>query len=60
MRLGYLRHVLASCPAMPTAVLTALLAAAPQHIIADSASGGPDPLARGSHRRPLRWQRDAR
>ena len=46
MRLGYLRHVLTSYQPMPPAVLTALLAEAPELIMADSASRGVNPQRR--------------
>ena len=57
MRLGYLRHLLSNHPAMPTAVLAALLAGAPELIMADSASHGTDPAGRGAHPWTLRWLR---
>lgn len=57
MRLGYLRHVLTSYPAMPTAVLAALLASAPELIMVDSASRDANPSSRRTYH-PLRWWRE--
>ena len=42
---------------MPAAVLAALLAGAPELILADSASRGAGPLGRDTQPRPLRWLR---
>jgi hypothetical protein len=57
MRLGYLRHLLRDQPAMPAAVLSALLAGAPELITVDSASRGSDPSVGDPHPWTLRWLR---
>jgi|WetSurMetagenome_2_1015567.scaffolds.fasta_scaffold1556704_1 hypothetical protein len=53
MRFGYLRHLLGEEPAMATADLAALLACAPELIVADSGSRGADRPARAGRLRRL-------
>ena len=58
MRFGYLRHLLREDPAMTTADLAALLACAPELIVADSVSHGADRSARaGRIKRLIRRDR---
>jgi hypothetical protein len=58
MRFGYLRHLLRDDPAMPTADLAALLACAPELIVADSVSRSADRSARaGQLKRLIRRDR---
>lgn len=57
MRLGYLRNLLRTNPALPTAHLAALLACAPAPILVDSASRAVDPSTLDARRSTLRWPR---